>query len=526
MYDSMEQCLVSGKKGKGRQYGYDGRKRGNAAGHGQQEIRVRKDAGKRTIRGRRIGRTAWGLCMAAAIGGISFALAVQALAASEGLRFRGFGTGDGGNGGNGGKGIEGGMTGGGTGTENGTGNTGGGQPLETVSSNVAVPEPAKPAEAGHPLIAIDAGHGGEDEGCAAGGILEKDINLAIADLVRDKLEGMGYHVMMVREGDTYLSKEERANSANECGADLYISIHQNSSEYKEAEGIEVWYDGTDEKRDSKRLALLVGQQAVKAAQAQERETQGETDLHVLCNTRMPACLIETGFLTNEEERGRLSDGEYRERLAAGIAQGIDYYFHPKIMYLTFDDGPTQENTVRVLDILKERNIKATFFLVGENVRKHPEVAQRIAEEGHTIGIHCDNHDYGVIYESVDSYLRDFDAAYETVKEVTGVEVKLFRFPGGSANAYNGEVREGIIEEMTERGFIYFDWNASLEDAVKKSTPEQLIANGVETTLGRKTVVMLAHDVVYNTGICLEELLDRLPEYRMEALTEEVEPVQF
>ena len=81
MYDSMEQCLVLGKKGKGRQYGYSGRKRGNAAGHGQQEIRVRKDAGKRTVRGRRIGRTAWGLCMTAAIGGISFALAVQALAA-------------------------------------------------------------------------------------------------------------------------------------------------------------------------------------------------------------------------------------------------------------------------------------------------------------------------------------------------------------------------------------------------------------------------------------------------------------
>ena len=94
------------------------------------------------------------------------------------------------------------------------------------------------------------------------------------------------------------------------------------------------------------------------------------------------------------------------------------------------------------------------------------------------------------------------------------------------NAYNAEVREDIIREMTERGFIYFDWNASLEDAVKKSTPEQLVANGVETTLGRKTVVMLAHDVVYNTGICLEELLDRLPEYRMEVLTEDVEPVQF
>ena len=528
MYDSMEQCLVLGKKGKERQYGYGGRKRGNATGHGQQEIRVRKNTGKRIVRGRRIGRTAWVACMAAAIGGISFALAVQVLAASEGLRFRGPGTGIG-NGAETGSPDGSGTAGGGTGMESGTGDADGSQPVGTVSSNVAVPDAAEQpdaAEPGHPLIAIDAGHGGEDEGRKAGGILEKDINLAVAELVRDKLEGMGYHVMMVRDGDSYLSKEDRAKAANEGGADLYVSIHQNSSEYKDAEGIEVWYDGTDETRDSKRLALLVGQQTVKAAQAQERETQGETDLHVLCNTRMPACLIETGFLTNEGEHGRLADGEYRERLAEGIVRGIDYYFHPKTMYLTFDDGPTEENTARVLDILKERNIKATFFLVGENVRNHPEVARRIVEEGHTIGIHCDNHDYGVVYESVDSYLRDFEAAYETVKEITGVEVKLFRFPGGSVNAYNAEVREDIIREMTERGFIYFDWNASLEDAVKKSTPEQLVANGVETTLGRKTVVMLAHDVVYNTGICLEELLDRLPEYRMEVLTEDVEPVQF
>ncbi len=127
---------------------------------------------------------------------------------------------------------------------------------------------------------------------------------------------------------------------------------------------------------------------------------------------------------------------------------------------------------------------------------------------------------------MDAYLQDFETAYETVKEVTGVEVKLFRFPGGSVNAYNEKVREGIIEEMSKRGFVYFDWNASLEDAVKKSTPEQLVANGVESTLGRKKIVMLAHDVIYNTGMCLEDLLDRLPEYRMEVLTEDVEPVHF
>ena len=196
------------------------------------------------------------------------------------------------------------------------------------------------------------------------------------------------------------------------------------------------------------------------------------------------------------------------------------------MYLTFDDGPSEENTTKVLDILKARGIQATFFLVGENVRKHPEVAQRIVAEGHTIGIHCDSHDYDTVYASVDSYIADFEAAYRTVYEVTGVEAKLFRFPGGSVNNYNKQVSDAIIEEMTERGYIYFDWNASLEDAVGNKEPEELIANGVATTLGRQKVVLLAHDVVYNTGICLEDLLDSLPEYAMKPLDEAVEPIRF
>lgn len=160
------------------------------------------------------------------------------------------------------------------------------------------------------------------------------------------------------------------------------------------------------------------------------------------------------------------------------------------------------------------------------MRKHPEVVQRIVAEGHTIGIHCDNHDYKTVYASVESYLQDFEVAHQTVLDLTGIDVKLFRFPGGSINDFNTGVRDGIIKEMTDRGYIYFDWNASLEDAVKESEPEELIRNGVETTLGRKRVVMLAHDVIYNTGMCLEDLLDRLPEYEMLPLTDEVEPIQF
>ena len=94
------------------------------------------------------------------------------------------------------------------------------------------------------------------------------------------------------------------------------------------------------------------------------------------------------------------------------------------MYLTFDDGPSAENTSAVLDVLKSRNIKATFFVGGQNVRKHPDVARRIVAEGHTIGIHCNRHDYEQIYQSTASYLEDFNEAYKTVLEVTGVMLLL------------------------------------------------------------------------------------------------------
>ena len=379
---------------------------------------------------------------------------------------------------------------------------------------------------GAPVVFVDAGHGGADGGCARDGIQEKTINLAIAKKVQTKLEEMGYNVIMAREGDTYITKENRVKLANALQADIYVSIHQNDSEVETVSGMEVWYMGEDTARDNRRLALLIGQQTAKSLGIEQRETRGDADFHVTGSTKMPSCLIETGFLSNKEERERLLTEEYQEQIAAGIVQGIVYYFHPKTMYLTFDDGPTQENTARVLDILKARRIKATFFLVGENVRKNPEMAKRIVAEGHTIGIHCDNHDYKEVYESVDSFIEDFETAYQTIYEVTGVEAKLFRFPGGSVNQYNKKISDAIIQEMTERGYIYFDWNASLDDAVGSREPEELVASAVQTTLGREKIVMLAHDVVYNTGICLEDLLDALPEYEMKPLSEEVEPIRF
>lgn len=382
-------------------------------------------------------------------------------------------------------------------------------------------------EAQGSVIMIDPGHGGVDGGCVFEDIVEKDINRMIAARVVVKLREKGYEAELAREGDEYIDKAERVEKANRQNALLYVSIHQNSCEDDSVGGIETWYDGNDTSRDSGRLARLIQQETVRLTGAVSRELVSESDLCVTGKSAMPACLIETGFLSNREEREKLITEEYRDQLAEGIAGGIDLYLNPKTMYLTFDDGPSEENTDRILDVLKERNVKATFFVIGEYVRKYPETARRIVEEGHTIGIHCDVHDYKELYKSVDSYLADFQKAYDTVYEVTGVEAKLFRFPGGSVNAFNKRVSGQIIAAMEERGFVYFDWNASLEDATgKENPPEKLIINAVDTSLRRKKVVLLAHDRVTNTALALPDLLDAFPEYRMEPLTTATEPVRF
>lgn len=404
-----------------------------------------------------------------------------------------------------------------------------------LNENIAVLEPVEnvpvvevETEDDSILIAIDPGHGGEDEGCAREDVYEKDINLQLALALKEKLEQMEYEVLLTREEDTAISLEERVVLANEANADIYVSIHQNACEEAQSDvsGIETWYSTTKNDEESRRLAQLIHNDVILYTDKRDRGIRSEEKLYVIRETDMPSCLIETGFLSNVEDRQALTEEAFRERIVEGIASGIELYFHPKTMYLTFDDGPSPENTDKILDILKEKNIKATFFVVGENVRKNPEVAKRIAEEGHTIGIHCNWHDYKTLYESVDSYVADFDKAYQAVYEITGVEAKIFRFPGGSINAYNKNVYQDIIDEMEKRGFVYYDWNAGLEDAVSKSTPDELIQNAKESTLGRKKVVLLAHDTVDNTVLCLEELIEQFPEYKMEPLAVEVTPIQF
>ncbi len=376
-----------------------------------------------------------------------------------------------------------------------------------------------------PCIILDAGHGGMDEGCGKNGVEEKDINLKLVLALQEKLTEKGFEVRLTREEDVAMGLAERVNFANELQGDLYISIHQNASEYAEIAGIETWYYEGDG-RENQRLATLVQQYLILYTKAKDRGIIESDELYVTRECDMPSCLIETGFITNEEEVQLLSDEEYCEKLVQGLTDAIWYYFYPKKMYLTFDDGPDGENTIQILDELKSRNIKATFFVVGENVEKYPEIVKRIVEEGHTIGIHCYNHSYDVVYADVDAYIEDFEKARELVYELTGQEVWCYRFPGGSINRYNKEIHVEIAERMSALGYEYFDWNAGFEDAVSGVTEAKIILNAKESTLQRKHVIMLAHDTVEETVECLGKVLDELPEYEFLPLTAEVSPIRF
>ena len=170
---------------------------------------------------------------------------------------------------------------------------------------------------------------------------EKDINLQIARELEKALIQKGYRVLLLREKDEFQDKMDRVEIANSYQADVYVSIHQNTYEGKDKTvgGIETWYDGTDASRDNQRLALLVHRETVKSTGARGRGVIDSTELYVASKTLMPACLIETGFLSNPQEEKLLASADYQKKLAEGIAQGIELYFHPGIMYVPFEDAP-------------------------------------------------------------------------------------------------------------------------------------------------------------------------------------------
>ena len=173
-----------------------------------------------------------------------------------------------------------------------------------------------------------------------------------------------------------------------------------------------------------------------------------------------------------------------------------YHTEDKVAYLTFDDGPSN-NTHEILDILKQYNIKATFFVLGSQVEIFQETTNRIYNEGHYIANHGYSHKYSSIYQSPEQVLNEYNQCNEVVAKTINVpeyNSHLFRFPGGSVGGKYADLKKQAITLLDQNNILHIDWNSLTGDSEKANpTEEYLMDNLQKTTEGKNNLVVLMHD---------------------------------
>lgn len=214
----------------------------------------------------------------------------------------------------------------------------------------------------------------------------------------------------------------------------------------------------------------------------------------------------------------------KEKLSAekNRLEEMNRYRTEKTAFLTFDDGPSY-NTLKILDILKKYDIKATFFVVASKLDNPSslEALQRMADEGHTIAVHAYNHVYSDLYKSKDAFFEDFDKASALIEEKTGKKPEIARLPGGTYSAWqfcqkyggDGGIFDEIMDEFEKRNIMVADWNVDSEDwnsTTSASAATENILSGARRRLGGeyKTALILMHDFS-NTIASLENTINQL-----------------
>lgn len=191
-----------------------------------------------------------------------------------------------------------------------------------------------------------------------------------------------------------------------------------------------------------------------------------------------------------------------------IAAADDMPQREKIIYLTFDDGPSVY-TPRLLQLLARYEAQATFFLV-ETPQCTEKMLQQMIAAGHGIGIHSRSHDFGAIYSSETAFMEDLYAMQTVIREKSGLHTTLMRFPGGSSNTVSRRYRCGIMKQLVERvaehGFCYYDWNVDSGDATGGLDASQIYQNVITGLRGKEQAVVLLHDVYPQSVQAVERIL--------------------
>lgn len=221
-------------------------------------------------------------------------------------------------------------------------------------------------------------------------------------------------------------------------------------------------------------------------------------------------LSSTFSLAVELTTNSVIDESLKEKVATLTKQ------EEKIAYLTFDDGPTLKATGKILDILKEEEVKATFFVIGKYVKKHPELVKRAYEEGHYIANHGYNHDNSKLYKNADSFVSEVKNTDIEIGNAIGIEnycSHVFRFPNGYMSPNNKAKKKEAAQLLSDMNYTYIDWNCLNNDSVKKYSNSQLLKNLKKSSKNKGTLVVLMHDTsdVNDTPSVLKDSIHYLKE---------------
>lgn len=188
----------------------------------------------------------------------------------------------------------------------------------------------------------------------------------------------------------------------------------------------------------------------------------------------------------------------------------------KIAYLTFDDGPTKKATSKILDILKEENISATFFVVGKHVKELPELVKRAHDEGHYIANHGYSHNNSKLYKSEDSFIKEIKDTDAEIGNAIGIEnycSHVFRFPNGYMSSNYKFQKQKCAKLLKDLNYVYVDWNCLNKDSERKYTKTQLLNNLKKSCKNKNNIIVLMHDTndVNNTTAVLKDSINYLKE---------------
>ena len=193
-----------------------------------------------------------------------------------------------------------------------------------------------------------------------------------------------------------------------------------------------------------------------------------------------------------EKPGKTDDGEKAGKEAGETADAQTESGKIRV-YLTFDDGPSP-STDDILDVLAEYDVKATFFVTGKEGEYYEKLYKRIADEGHTLGMHSYSHKYNEIYASKQAFEEDLEKLQDYLYEVTGVWSRFYRFPGGSSNNVSKVPMQDLVDDLAAADIYYLDWNIESGDASGQALSARAIADRVLSKIGaEQTQVVLFHD---------------------------------